>query len=58
MNMSCNGKMTDREKEAFIGEIEFAKDWNFDITPDDLRLYEKLIQERTEKENEQSYIDG
>lgn len=58
MNMSCNGKMTGREKEAFIGEIEFAKDWNFDIPPDDLRLYEKLIQERTEKENEQSHIDG
>lgn len=26
--------------------------------PDDLRLYERLIQERTEKENEQSHIDG
>lgn len=58
MSMSCSGKLTDREKEVFIGGIEFAKDWNFDITPDDLCLYEKLIQERTEKENEQSYIDG
>lgn len=42
--------MTDREKEAFIGGIEFARDWNLDIPPDDLRLYERLIQERTEKE--------
>ena len=50
--------MTDREKEAFIGGIEFARDWNLDIPPDDLRLYERLIQERTEKENEQSHIDG
>lgn len=49
MNMSCSGKMTDREKEAFIGGIEFARDWNLDILPDDLRLYERLIQERTEK---------
>lgn len=30
--------MTDREKEALIGGIEFEKDWNFDITPDDLCL--------------------
>ena len=58
MNMSCSGKMTDREKEAFIGGIEFTRDWNLDIPPDDLRLYERLIQERTEKENEQSHIDG
>ena len=43
MNMLCNEKMTDREKEALIGGIEFAKDWNFDIPPDDLRVYEKLI---------------
>ena len=50
--------MTDREKEAFIGGIEFARDWNLDIPPDDLRLYERLIQERTKKENEQSHIDG
>ena len=41
--------MTDREKEAFIGGIEFARDWNLDIPPDDLRLYERLIQERTKK---------
>lgn len=47
-----------REKEAFIGGIEFARDWNLDIPPDDLRLYERLIQERTKKENEQSHIDG
>lgn len=40
--------MTDREKEAFIGGIEFARDWNLDIPPDDLRLYERLIQERQE----------
>lgn len=26
MNMSCTEKMTDREKEAFIGGIEFARD--------------------------------
>lgn len=39
--------MTYREKEAFIGGIEFARDWNLDIPPDDLRLYERLIQERT-----------
>ena len=58
MNMLCSGKMTDREKEAFIGWIEFARDWNLDIPPDDLRLYERLIQERTKKENEQSHIDG
>lgn len=58
MNMLCSGKMTDREKEAFIGGIEFARDWNLDIPPDDLRLYERLIQERTKKENEQSHIDG
>ena len=58
MNMLCSGKMTDREKEAFIGVIEFARDWNLDIPPDDLRLYERLIQERTKKENEQSHIDG
>lgn len=58
MNMLCSGKMTDRKKEAFIGGIEFARDWNLDILPDDLRLYERLIQERTEKENEQSHIDG
>ena len=58
MNMSCSGKMTDREKEAFIGGIEFARDWNLDITPDELRLDERLNQERTEKENEQSHIDG
>jgi hypothetical protein len=56
--MLCSGKMTDREKEAFIGGIEFARDWNLDIPPDDLRLYERLIQERTKKENEQSHIDG
>ena len=37
---------------------KFAKDWNFDIPPEDLQLYERLIQERTEKENEQSHIDG
>lgn len=60
MNMLCSGKMTDREKEAFIGGIEFARDWNLanSIQPDDLRLYERLIQERTKKENEQSHIDG
>lgn len=55
--MLCSGKMTDREKEAFIDGIEFARDWNLDIPPDDLRLYERLIQERTKKENEQSHID-
>lgn len=49
MNMLCSGKMTDREKEAFIDGIEFARDWNLDIPPDDLRLYERLIQERTKK---------
>ena len=49
MNMSCSGKMTYREKEAFIGGIEFARDWNLDIPPDDLRLYERLIQEKDEK---------
>ena len=58
MNMLCSGKMTDREKEAFIDGIEFARDWNLDIPPDDLRLYERLIKERTKKENEQSHIDG
>lgn len=47
--MLCSGKMTDREKEAFIGGIEFARDWNLDIPPDDLRLYKRLIQERTKK---------
>ena len=47
--MLCSGKMTDREKEAFIGGIEFARDWNLDIPPNDLRLYERLIQERTKK---------
>lgn len=46
MSMSYSGKMTDSEKEAFIGGIEFARDWNFDIPPEDLRLYEKLIEER------------
>ena len=51
MNMLCSGKMTDREKEAFIGGIEFAIDLNLDIPPDDLRLYERLIQESTKKEN-------
>ena len=49
MNTLCSGKMTDRQKEAFIGGIEFVKDWNFGIPPDDLHLYEKLIQERTKK---------
>ena len=58
MKMLCSGKMTDREKEAFIGGIAFARVWNLDIPPDDLRLYERLIQERMEKENEQSHIDG
>ena len=58
MNMLCSGKMTDREKEAFIGGIEISRDWDLDIPPDDLRLYERLIQERTKKENEQSHIDG
>ena len=48
--------MTDREKEAFIGGIEFARDWNLDIPPDDLRLYERLIQERTEGEFAEKYL--
>ena len=47
-----------KSEKAFIGGIEFARDWNLDIPPDDLRLYERLIQERTKKENEQSHIDG
>lgn len=58
MNIFCSVKMNEAEKEAFIGGIEFARDWNFNIPPDDLLLYEKLIQERTKKEHEQSNIDG
>lgn len=44
--------MTDSEKEAFIGGIEFAGDWNFDIPPEDLQLYEKLIEERKSENDE------
>ena len=58
MNMLCSGKMTDREKEAFIGGIEISGKWKLDIPPGEFRLYERLIQERTKKENEQSHIDG
>lgn len=50
--------MTDREKEAFIGGIEFARDWNLDIPPDDLRLYREIDSRKDKKENEQSHIDG
>lgn len=52
MNIFCNMKMSDAEKEAFIGGIEFARDWNLYIPPEDMELYEKLIQERAEKSNE------
>lgn len=42
--------MTESEKEAFISGIEFARDWNFDISKEDAELYEKLIKERAERE--------
>lgn len=50
--------MTDEEKEAFINGVEFAKDWNLPLPPEDIELYEQLIKERAEKEHEQSDIDG
>jgi hypothetical protein len=50
--------MTESEKEAFIGGVEFARDWNFEIPPEDVLIYEKLIAEREEKRHEQSNIDG
>lgn len=50
--------MTDAEKEAYISGIEFARDWNFQIPPEDIALYEELIAEREKRENEQSNIDG
>ena len=58
MNMSCSGKMTDREKEAFIGGIEFARDWNLDILPDDLRLYERFLPMRRKQKARKKHERG
>lgn len=49
MNIFCSAKMNEAEKEAFIGGIELARDWNLYIPPEDLKLYEKLIQERIKR---------
>ena len=50
--------MTESEKEAFISGVEFARDWNLQIPPEDNAIYEKLIQERIEKHKNRQKSDN
>jgi hypothetical protein len=33
-------------KEAFIQNVEFRRDWNLPVTVEELEMYERLIKER------------
>lgn len=44
-------RMTEDEKDAFIGGVEMGIDWNLYIPPEDYKTYCELIDERLHRSN-------